>query len=348
VIAAVLLVLYAVVVGTFGARVLARARWMSRAPLLGIATYLAAAWSVLAALALAGLSLAVRATSIAGGLSDAIGACVRRLRELYATPGGAMFAALGLALAGFLATRVLIAATRQRRADLRRSLWHAHTARLVGRPAPALKALVVEDPRPAAYCVAGRSPSVIVTSGAVAALSARELDAVLRHERAHLAGRHHRLKAAAHVGRQVLPFLPLHRDAELQVTRLVELHADDTAIRAADPTALATALVAQATPAPALAAAATDAVQRIHRLLGPVEPLGRTRRHVLRATAAAFALAPAVVALAPALVRSRWAGFPSRSEAAANASAALISICASVLCAMPSNTPDRPGSGRSQ
>jgi Zn-dependent protease with chaperone function len=316
VIAAVLLVLYAVVVGTLGARVLARARWMSRAPLLGIATYLAAAWSVLAALALAGLSLAVRATSLAGGLSDAIGACVRRLRELYATPGGATLAALGLALAGFLVARVLIAAGRQLRADLRQSSWHAQTARLVGQPAPELGALVVEDPQPAAYCVAGRSPSVIVTSGAMAALSARELDAVLQHERAHLAGRHHRLKAAAHVGRQVLPFLPLHRDAELQVTRLVELHADDTAIRAADPTALATALVALATPAaaapePALAAAATDAVQRIHRLLGPAEPLGRMRRHVLRATAAAFALAPALVALAPAVVALAMGRIPA-------------------------------------
>lgn len=41
----------------------------------------------------------------------------------------------------------------------------------------------------------------------------------------------------------MLPFLPLMRDAEAQVVRLVELHADDTAIRAADPGALATALV---------------------------------------------------------------------------------------------------------
>src|SRR5690242_17861395 len=122
--------------------------------------------------------------------------------------------------------------------------------------------------------------------------------------RAHLAGRHHALKAAALIGRQVLPFLPLLRDAEAQVTRLAELQADDAAIRAADPRALATALVVLATPAhpapaPALAAAATDAVQRIHRLLGPAEPLGRLRRHLLRATAATLALTPVLVALTP-------------------------------------------------
>jgi bla regulator protein blaR1 len=144
---------------------------------------------------------------------------------------------------------------------------------------------------------------VIVTTGAMAALAPGELDAVLAHERAHLAGRHHALKAAARIGRQVLPFLPLLRDAEAQVARLAELHADDSAARTADPRELATGLVtlAQATPAPALGAAATDAVQRIHRLLRPAEPLSRPRQHLLRATAAILALAPVLVALAPAV-----------------------------------------------
>ena len=57
---------------------------------------------------------------------------------------------------------------------------------------------------------------------------------------------------------------------------------------------LATALVvlAAAGPAPGLAAAATDAVQRIQRLLRPAEPLSRVRRQLLRAGAAALALTP--------------------------------------------------------
>ena len=57
-----------------------------------------------------------------------------------------------------------------------------------------------------------------------------------------------------------------------------------------------------ASPAPALAAGATDSVQRIHRLLGPCEPLGRVRRQLLRATAAALALTPVLLALTPAVV----------------------------------------------
>src|ERR1700722_1123085 len=68
---------------------------------------------------------------------------------------------------------------------------------------------------------------------------------------------------------------------------------------------VAPALVLLATagsPAPALAAGATDSVQRIHRLLGPAKPLGRARRELLRATAAALALTPVLLALTPALV----------------------------------------------
>jgi hypothetical protein len=43
-------------------------------------------------------------------------------------------------------------------------------------------------------------------------------------------------------------------------------------------------------------------VQRIHRLLRPVEPLGQARRQLLRATAASLVLTPVLLALAPALL----------------------------------------------
>jgi Zn-dependent protease with chaperone function len=299
------LVAYAACVGMLGSRVLGRSRWTARAPLLAILTYLAAGWSVIAALGLAGLTLAVHATALGGGLSQLIGACVLRLRATYGTPGGATVAGLGLTLAGAVAARTALTATTHLRSAGRQALRHAEAARLVGRLQPALGAVVVEHSQPAAYCVAGRHPTVILTTGAVQALDPGQLDAVLAHERAHLAGRHHRLLAAARIGRQVLPFLPLMRDAEEQIARLVELHADDEAARARDPRLLATALVLLATagsPASALAASATDSVQRIRRLLGPCEPLGRARRRLLLATVAALALTPVVLALTPAVL----------------------------------------------
>jgi beta-lactamase regulating signal transducer with metallopeptidase domain len=302
---AMVLAAYAAGLGILGPAMLARARWTARAPLLGIVTYLAAGWSVIAALGLAGLTLAVHATALGGGLSDLIGACVHRLQATYGTPGGATVAALGLTLAGAVAARTALTAIAHFRAAQRQALQHAQTARLVGHPEPALGAVLVEHAQPAAYCVAGRRPTVILTTAAVQALDPGQLDAVLAHERAHLAGRHHRLLAMTRISREVLPFLPLMRDAEEQVTRLVELHADDAAARGRDPRLLATALVLLATagsPAPALAAGATDSVQRIHRLLGPAEPLGRARRQLLRATAAALALTPVLLALTPAAV----------------------------------------------
>jgi Zn-dependent protease with chaperone function len=301
---AAVLVAYAACLGMLGSKVLGRARWTARAPLLAIVTYLAAEWSIIAALGLAGLTLAVHATALGGGLSHLIGACVLRLRATYGTPGGATVAGLGLTLSGAVVARTALTATTYLRVTGRQALRHVQTARLVGQPAPALGAVLVEHSQPAAYCVAGRHPTVILTTGAVRALDPGQLDAVLAHERAHLTGRHHRLLAVARIGRQVLPFLPLMRDAEGQVARLVELHADDAATRARDPRLLATALVLLATagsPASALAAGATDSVQRIHRLLGPCEPLGRARRQLLRATAAALALTPALLALTPAV-----------------------------------------------
>ena len=63
---AAVLVGYAACVGTLGSRMLGRARWPDRAPLLAILTYLAAGWSVLAALGLAGLTLAVHGTALGG------------------------------------------------------------------------------------------------------------------------------------------------------------------------------------------------------------------------------------------------------------------------------------------
>jgi len=303
-VAAVLLV-YAASAGTVGSRLLGRAGWALRAPLLGIGTYLAAAWSVVAALGLAGLTLAVHATALGGGLSHLIGACVLRLRDAYATPGGATAAGLGLTLAGAVMARTALTALTHLRAVRRQAVQHAQTARLVGRREPALGAVLVDHEQPAAYCVAGPHPTVILTTATLQALDPEQVDAVLAHERAHLASHHHRLLAIARIARQVLPCLPLMRDADTQITRLVEMHADDAATTDGDTGPLATALAvlaAAAGPAPGLAAATTDAVQRIQRLLRPAEPLSRVRRQLLRAGAAALALTPVLLALTPAMV----------------------------------------------
>lgn len=301
----VALLAYAIGAGAWGPRLIHRLGWPERAPLLAIACYLAAAWSVIAAIVLAGLSFAVRGTALGGGLSDLIGACIRRLRDSYASPGGTTVALLGLGLAGVILVRAVLVGEARFRAMRREALLHAQTARLVGRPATALGATVLDHPEPMAYCLGGRLPTVVLTTGAMRLLDPRQLAAVLAHERAHLASRHHLLMTAARAGRRVFPFIPLLREADAQVALLAELHADDVAARACDAGPLAAALVILATggsAAPAMSAAGTDVVRRVTRLLRPAQPLRRRHRLLLRAGIVALALSPVLLALLPALI----------------------------------------------
>lgn len=101
--------------------------------------------------------------------------------------------AFGLIVAGIVIS-VASAATRTGRCITRsvlRTRGHAESARIVGRRLPGLDALVLDSPERAAYCIGGRNGTVVLTSAAVAALDRRQLDAVIAHERAHIAQHHH-------------------------------------------------------------------------------------------------------------------------------------------------------------
>jgi Zn-dependent protease with chaperone function len=315
VIVGVALLLYAVLMGFLGPLALRRhGRLMpilSRAPRLGAALLLAASWSVLTALFLAGLAIALPGTVLSSGLSDLIGACILRLRAAYATPGGAAVAGFGLTLSGTIALRAswaLIRGVRNRRSErVRQRLLIA----VAGRRMSSHEAVIVDQPQPAVYCLGGRDRTVILTSGTLDVLTEPQLAAVFAHEHAHLRARHHRLLAAAAVAAYALPELPLMSALPQQVRGLLEMHADDLAASAHDPETLATALVAVATSQPSapsvapvatLAAADTDAVARIRRLLLPSGTLSGRRRTTVRAAVVVLALIPALIALTPAAV----------------------------------------------
>jgi Zn-dependent protease with chaperone function len=298
------LLIYVLVLGTVGRAVFARARWPAQAPRLGAAVLLAGGWSVLLALVLAGLTVALPATALSGDLSQLLGACVLRVRAAYATPGGAAVAGAGIALsaatllrAGWAAGRV----SRDRRVEQRRQRL---LITLAGRQLPGVPAVVVDHPAATAYCLAGHDHAVVITTGALELLTDAQLGAVLAHERAHLAAHHHRRLTAAAVASQALPALPLLRDLPASVRRLLEMHADEAAAREHDPEALASALVAVASgaPAAALALAGGDKAARIRRLLLPPQALTPCRRALARAATAALILAPILLASAPAAV----------------------------------------------
>jgi Zn-dependent protease with chaperone function len=166
--------------------------------------------------------------------------------------------------------------------------------------------VVLDVPQPLAYCLVGRPATIVVTSGAVDLLDPPQLAAVLAHERAHLAGRHHLLIAVTRGLAAVFPAVPLFARGTENVSRLAEMCADDVAARRSSRGTLITALLAMATgaatPAHALGASVCAVTARLQRL---TEDPGRGR-HARYALALATAML--VLALAPGLL----AGFAGR------------------------------------
>jgi Zn-dependent protease with chaperone function len=305
------LLIYAGVLGFLGPVALRRDGWLARAPRLGTWVLLAGAWSVLTALFLAGLTIALPGTALSSGLSHVLGACILRLRAAYVTPGGAAIAGAGLTLSLAIAGRVAWACllvVRERRAERRRQRLLVGRC---GRSESELGVVVLDHVQPAAYCLPGRAQTVVLTSATIDLLSPPQLAAVLAHEQAHIRAGHHRLLAGAALAGRTSPEIPLLRELPRHVRRLVEMEADDLAAAAHDPEALATAIVAVATartqPAPftfatALAAADGDTASRIKRLLLPAGSLSHPRRRLFRLAIAALALTPLLVAVTPAAV----------------------------------------------
>ena len=162
---------------------------------------------------------------------------------------------------------------RVRRAH-RQTRAHAEAARITGRIlSGADRAVVLDDPQPAAYCMAGRPATIVITSGAIAVLDAAQLAAVLAHERAHLAGRHHLLLMLTSGLSASFPGLPLFTRGPAEVARLAEMCADDTAARRAGRPELLAALLTMGTgqpvPTAALAATAGAVATRVQRLIEP-------------------------------------------------------------------------------
>jgi beta-lactamase regulating signal transducer with metallopeptidase domain len=182
-----------------------------------------------------------------------------------------------------------------------RTRAHAEAAFLAGRTLPGTGALVLDDPRPAAYCVAGRPAAIVLTSGALAVLDPPQLAAVLAHERAHLAHRHHLLATITRGLAAAFPGVPLFTRGPAEVARLTEMAADDAAARASDRVTVVAALLAigtgTAVPAAALAAAAYAVPARVERMLRPPRPVGDAVSCLaLAAVLAALAAAPSLLA----------------------------------------------------
>jgi Zn-dependent protease with chaperone function len=234
------------------------------------------------------------------GLADWWRACLESLRHYYgdASLGLAGFAAV--AAAAMLGRLGYTAAGYVREVARVRRLQTASLALLSARAADLV---VLPHPAPAAYCVPGRPGRIVVTEGALAALRPDQLYAVVAHERAHLAGRHAFLVGVATVLERAFGLLaPVFGRSRREIAALVEMIADDAAVRACPRSRVAEALLILArgsTPTSILAASGSDIVPRLRRLAAPPRPLGRLRASATLAALVLGVTVPVVAVAAP-------------------------------------------------
>ncbi|WP_338600570.1 M56 family metallopeptidase [Saccharopolyspora sp. SCSIO 74807] len=289
----------AALVATVAPSLLHRQRGLLASPRLGLVAWFGAAGAVLTMLAVAGpVTLVAPRVDVFSvqpqGLTSFLAGCVGLLHRPGLISLGSAVLATGLT--GY--TCVVLAAHVHRT----RQASHDHRAELaeVGRVDPGSGTILVPYARPVCYCLAGSPSRIVLSTGARDTLSARELDAMLAHERAHLAGHHHALLTLARGLARALPVVPLFRALPQQVELLVERLADERAGTRCGRGTVARALlrmVDHAVPGAALGATGGDLTTRMTYLLHPA-PVTRTGRPVLLlspAIAVAIALGPTAV-----------------------------------------------------
>ncbi|MFC8429607.1 M56 family metallopeptidase [Streptomyces sp. NPDC057253] len=286
---------YTAGVGLLAPRLMLRSAWPHRAPALAVAVWHGLTVSFTVAAALAAYHLAAPSEHLHADLIAVLHSCGLAPTAGAPDPTVADRSAIALPLSVALVVlgAFVLEVLRGRRARCR----HREVLDLVGRRSPHLRATVLEHDLPAVYCLPGYKPRVVVSAGALRLLSPGQLEAVLEHERSHIAGRHHLVMAAAQAFARVFRRLPLARHAKEQTSVLLEMIADDRALRRRSREELATALyemaAAKSAPAGAFAAGGPSAVVRMRRVLTP-----QRRPHVvLRGTVAAAAVVVPVVPL---------------------------------------------------
>jgi beta-lactamase regulating signal transducer with metallopeptidase domain len=275
---------------------LRRSTWPHRAPVAAITLWLSLSASFAVAVALAAYEWVAPTPHLHTYLAELLHICgvaphhgaPRAHRPALVLPTGE-----AVLLVGAFAFHLL----RSRRFRTQ----HIRILDMVGHPSPGRLMTVLDHATPAVYCVPGRGPRIVVSEGALRLLNSRQLDAVLAHERAHIAGRHHVITAATRAFRSVFRPVPLTRHAATQVGILLEMLADDRALRRHSQDALVTAiyeLAASQVPRGTFSAGSPSALPRLQRVLA-----GHTTAHpVLNGCVVAAA---AVMPLVPFLVICR-------------------------------------------
>ncbi|OZD77461.1 Zn-dependent protease with chaperone function [Rhodococcus sp. 05-339-2] len=160
---------------------------------------------------------------------------------------------------------------------------------------------VLDAAEPIAYCLPGLRQRVVLSRGTLASLSEAEVTAILSHERSHLRARHDLVLEAFTAVNEAFPRIVRSKSALGSVQLLVELLADDSAVKVTGPTPLARALVTCAgstAPRGAMAAGGPHTLIRVQRLSGPGADV--------RIAVAAYAAAVVILVLPTIYVAMPW------------------------------------------
>ena len=278
---------------------LARASWPLRAPRAAIVLWQSIAVAAVLSAFSAGLAIASRLF-----VPGPDGRPTATITSEIAVLGWPLWLGYVLVFAVTLVigARLLSASVQVAVATRRRRAHHRMVVDLLGECRHGVNGLRVLDvAEPLAYCLPGVRSRVVLSEGTLAALSDRELAAILSHERAHLRARHDLVLEAFIAVHTAFPRFVRSGSALNAVRLLVELLADDAAVRTAGPTPLARALVACAsgrTPKGALAAGGPTTVIRVRRLCG--------RPNSLLLSLAAYTAAAAVLVVPTVAVAMPW------------------------------------------
>jgi hypothetical protein len=218
-----------------------------------------------------------------------------------------VIAAVGFVTAAFVIARVghVVRGRLRRR---RRDAPALRQLRLLAAGGGTDDPLWIQDDRPIALSIGGRSGVIVMSRALRDHLTPAAVDATLEHERAHLRGRHHLLLAVVETLAVALPWCPLLRTAPAATRDLIELAADSRAARRCGPSAVRealTRLTGHAVPAGGLAMAGRLTEARLQHLsAGSIGGKGLARLAGCSAVAAGALLLPtATASLAVSLVQ---------------------------------------------
>jgi bla regulator protein blaR1 len=281
---------------------LARSSWPLRAPRAAVVLWQSIALAAVLSAFSAGIAIASRL--FAPGPDGRPTATITSEIEALGWPLWLLYVVV-FALTLLIGARLMLSVVEVAIATRRRRAHHRMLVDLLGRShdsslSPSSGLRILDVAQPLAYCLPGVRSRVVVSEGTLSALSDNEMAAILSHERAHLRARHDLVLEMFTAVHAAFPRFVRSANALDAVRLLIELLADDAAVRAAGPTPLARALVACAScraPSGALAAGGPHTVMRVRRLGG--KPNSVALAATAYVTAAAVLVVPTVALAVP-------------------------------------------------